>query len=84
MRADISNINYVKNGDEYFIVTEFSKLPIENFKSENEAIDFIIGYTTGMFFTEPMKKGLMFRTFVEEDIRSGHTYTKVNDIDVHV
>ncbi|MED4885425.1 hypothetical protein [Bacillus smithii] len=84
MIADISNINYVKNGDEYHIVTEFSRLPIESFKTENEAVDFVIGYTTGMFFTDAMKKGLLFRTFVEEDIRSGNTYIKVNDVDVYV
>jgi hypothetical protein len=82
MLANIEAISYITdNNGNHHIITEFSRLPIESFHSENEAIEFIQGYHRKSNITAANQKGWLFREFVEQDLREGIMYQKVNHLD---
>ncbi|PKR82411.1 hypothetical protein [Heyndrickxia camelliae] len=78
MLANIEQIDYIQDQEGFHIIVEFSKLPIESFNTKEEAEKFIIGYKTGLNMTESMRHGLIFRNFVEMDLKAGVKYRKVN------
>lgn len=80
MYADINKISYITADNKYSIVTEFSRLPIEAFNTEQQAKDFIKGYLTADNQNKWMELGKTFRKFVEMDISSGVKYRKVIDV----
>lgn len=80
MRADINKINYIEDVEGYHIVTEFSRFPVETFQKQQEANEFILGYCTGLDLNDSMKKGKLFREFVEADLRECGGYEKVNEV----
>jgi hypothetical protein len=85
MLANIEAISYITGNDgNYYIITEFSKLPIESFHSENEAIEFIQGYKWKFNITETQQKGSMFRDLVHQDFAEGFVYQKVNNLDIPI
>lgn len=85
MLANIEAISYITGNDgNYYIITEFSRLPIESFQSENEAIEFIEGYQRKSNITAANQKGWLFREFVEQDLREGIMYQKVNNLDIRI
>ena len=81
MEVDIINITYVKEEAAYHIVTEFSRLPIETFQQQDQALEFIEGYLYGKVGTNTNIKGKLFKTFVDTDIRHGVQYKKVREIE---
>jgi hypothetical protein len=81
MLANIENISYIKDQDGYHVVVDFSRLPIETFETKQEAEEFIDGYQRKSNITAVNKKGLLFREFVEHDLRKGIVYLKVNCVD---
>ena len=85
MLTNIETIGYITDNDgNYYIITEFSKLPIESFRDEQEAIEFIQGYKWKFNITETHKKGSMFRELVEQDLAEGIVYQKVNNLDIRI
>jgi len=80
MLADINNINYIKNINKFYIVVEYSGLPVETFDTEDEAQDFIRGYTSGLELTEAMRLGKYYRICVELDMKDGVKYRKVSGL----
>jgi hypothetical protein len=85
MLANIEAISYITdNNGNYYIITEFSKLPIESFQNEKEAIEFIKGYQLKSNITAANQKGWLYRELVEHDLREGIVYQKVNNIDIRI
>ena len=80
MKANINNISYIADNNQFHIVTEFSSLPVESFNHEYEAREFIQGYLEGVVESTANRKGELLRNFVEVDMRSGVIYKKVNDV----
>lgn len=83
MKANINKINYISDVEGYHIITEFSRLPVESFYNQQDANEFILGYRTGLDLTDSMKKGKLFRGFVESDMRESGEYEKVNEVEQH-
>lgn len=82
MLADISKISYLKEGNDYHIIVEWSDMPVETFNNEFEAWGFINGYSTGSARTPTEEKGRLLRLYVENDIMNGIEYVKKrNDIE---
>jgi hypothetical protein len=80
--ANIEAISYITDrAGNHHIITEFSKLPIESFQTEQEAIEFIEGYKRKYNISVTNQKGWMFRDLVEKDLREGIVYMKVNPLD---
>jgi hypothetical protein len=85
MLANIEAISYITDNDgNHHIITEFSRLPIESFQDEKEAIEFIEGYQRKSNITAANQKGWLFREFVEQDLREGIMYQKVNNLDIRI
>gem|GEM_PF-4974133 len=85
MLANIETIGYITDNDgNYHIITEFSRLPIESFQIENEAIEFIEGYQRKSNITAINQKGWLFREFVEQDLAEGIVYQKVKNLDLPI
>jgi hypothetical protein len=83
--ANIEAIGYITDNDgNYYIITEFSKLPIESFQIENEAIEFIEGYQRKSNITATNQKGWLFRELIEQDLKEGIVYQKVNNLDIRI
>ncbi len=78
--ANIDNILYIQENNNYHIVVEFSVLPVETFGTEYEAKEFIDGYLEGRVNTAANRKGEMFRNFVEIDRMDGVKYKKVREV----
>lgn len=81
MKANIENITYIENNNKYFIITEFSRLPIESFDTEKQAKDFIDGYLCKEIANEYHLKGEFFRNCIEIDLLSGTEIRKLRDIE---
>lgn len=80
MRANVNNIDYIQQDGQYHIITEYSRLPIESFSTEQEAIDFINGYNNNSQVSSAAINGELFRNFVEIDLLGGIEYKRVREI----
>ena len=80
---DITNLHYIRVKKKYVIFSEWCKLPLEIFRYEQDAKDYIKG-----FKREPVKeqtgaylKGLEYRRWIDEDVQDGWEFKRYNELD---
>jgi len=69
MYANINNIAYIESEGMYHIITEYSRLAVESFNTEDEAKLFMRGYLMNTDHTEAECKGKLFRNMIDIDMR---------------
>ena len=82
MYANINNIAYVESEGVYYIITEYSRLAVESFNTEDEAKLFMRGYLMNTDHTEAECKGKLFRNMIDIDMRSGQKFNKLRELDL--
>ncbi|MET3505538.1 hypothetical protein [Halalkalibacter oceani] len=74
--ANINNTKVVEAHGYYDVYMEFSSMPVESFKTEERAYDFVEGYLYKIPFNDESYRGLKYKECVEADLEEGFTYTK--------
>lgn len=79
--ANITNLKIVSHNSKHFILVEWSLEAIEAFDDYIDAQDFVKGFTLQESDnTLAYRKGRLFRSFVETDIKLGAKYYKLTDL----
>ena len=82
MYANINNIAYIESEGMYHIITEYSRLAVESFNTEDEAKLFMRGYLMNTDHTEAECKGKLFRNMIDIDMGSGQKFNKLRELDL--
>ena len=82
MYANINNIVYIESEGTYYIITEYSRMAIESFNTEDEVKLFMRGYLMNTNRTEAECKGKLYRNMVDTDMGSGQKYLKLRELDL--
>ena len=82
MYASINNIAYVESEGMYHIITEYSRLAVESFKTDDEAELFMRGYSMNTNRTDAECKGKLFRDMIDVNMRDGQKYRKLRELDL--
>lgn len=79
--ANITNLKIVSHDNKHFILAEWSLEAIEAFDDYVDAQDFVKGFMLQESNnTLAYRKGRLFRSFVETDIKLGAKYYKVTNV----
>lgn len=71
MNVNIEAIEFFKVGNDYEVYTEFADYPVGSFKTEEDAISFIIGYQKGIALNSAMLQGQAFRKVIQDEVNEG-------------